>query len=120
MTLNVRERDLVIKKYKEIFHITHSKLRGSNDKPLINLSNDNIIRANIIYVIEKLKDTAATFRTEVKKAVITVPAYFNDSQRQATKDAAISPVFILKIINEPPLLLDVVYLKVEPKTCSNF
>merc|ERR1712173_355950 len=51
----------------------------------------------------KMKETAETYLgTEVKNAVVTVPAYFNDSQRQATKDAGvIAGLNIMRIINEP-------------------
>eukprot|EP00095_Tigriopus_kingsejongensis_P010062 snap_masked-scaffold99_size374999-processed-gene-2.17 protein:Tk10062 transcript:snap_masked-scaffold99_size374999-processed-gene-2.17-mRNA-1 annotation:"inducible heat shock protein 70" len=54
-------------------------------------------------VLTKMKETAQAYLgTEVKDAVITVPAYFNDSQRQATKDAgAIAGLNVLRIINEP-------------------
>ena len=54
-------------------------------------------------ILSKLKQTAESYLGEdVKKAVITVPAYFNDSQRQATKDAgAIAGLEVLRIINEP-------------------
>lgn len=54
-------------------------------------------------VLTKMKETAEAFLgTPVKDAVITVPAYFNDSQRQATKDAGlISGLNVLRIINEP-------------------
>jgi len=54
-------------------------------------------------VLQKMKDIAQAYLgTEVKNAVITVPAYFNDSQRQATKDAGvISGLNVLRIINEP-------------------
>lgn len=54
-------------------------------------------------VLVKMKETAEAFLGEkVSKAVITVPAYFNDSQRQATKDAgAIAGLEVLRIINEP-------------------
>ncbi|WAR58336.1 hypothetical protein PtB15_5B570 [Puccinia triticina] len=54
-------------------------------------------------VLAKLKETAETkLGKEVKKAVITVPAYFNDSQRLSTKDAgAIAGLDVLRIINEP-------------------
>ncbi|KAJ7171056.1 heat shock cognate 70 [Mycena filopes] len=54
-------------------------------------------------VLLKMKETAETYLgTTIKNAVITVPAYFNDSQRQATKDAgAISGMNVLRIINEP-------------------
>ena len=54
-------------------------------------------------VLTKMKETAEAYLSKtVTKAVITVPAYFNDSQRQATKDAgAISGMNVLRIINEP-------------------
>lgn len=54
-------------------------------------------------VLNKMKETAEAFLgTTISNAVITVPAYFNDSQRQATKDAgAISGLNVLRIINEP-------------------
>lgn len=54
-------------------------------------------------VLQKMKETAEAYLGEkVTKAVITVPAYFNDSQRQATKDAGlISGLEVLRIINEP-------------------
>ncbi|MDD5727777.1 MAG: molecular chaperone DnaK [Victivallales bacterium] len=54
-------------------------------------------------ILQKLKaDAEAYFGEEVKQAVITVPAYFNDSQRQATKDAGkIAGLEVLRIINEP-------------------
>ncbi len=55
------------------------------------------------FVLQKLKQTAENYLGhEVKDAVITVPAYFNDSQRQATKDAGrIAGLNVLRIINEP-------------------
>merc|ERR1711896_58431 len=54
-------------------------------------------------VLTKMKETAAAFvGKEIKDVVVTVPAYFNDSQRQATKDAgAIAGLNVLRIINEP-------------------
>ena len=54
-------------------------------------------------VLQKLKQTASDYLgKEVKDAIVTVPAYFNDSQRQATKDAGtISGLNVLRIINEP-------------------
>lgn len=54
-------------------------------------------------ILQKLKtDAEAYLGTEVKQAVITVPAYFNDSQRQATKDAGkIAGLEVLRIVNEP-------------------
>ncbi len=55
------------------------------------------------YTLQKMKETAEAFLGEkVEKAVITVPAYFNDAQRQATKDAGrIAGLEVLRIINEP-------------------
>jgi molecular chaperone DnaK len=55
------------------------------------------------FVLMKMKETAENYLgTQVKNAVITVPAYFNDSQRQATKDAGqISGLNVLRVINEP-------------------
>lgn len=54
-------------------------------------------------ILTKMKETAESFLgTEVKDAVVTVPAYFNDSQRQATKDAGlIAGLNVMRIINEP-------------------
>jgi len=54
-------------------------------------------------VLIKMKETAEAYLgTTIKNAVITVPAYFNDAQRQSTKDAgAISGLNVLRIINEP-------------------
>jgi len=55
------------------------------------------------YILQKMKETAENFLGEtVTQAVITVPAYFNDAQRQATKDAGkIAGLEVLRIINEP-------------------
>merc|ERR1712062_751402 len=55
------------------------------------------------YVLSKMKETAEGYLgTNVKNAVVTVPAYFNDSQHQATKDAGqISGLNVLRVINEP-------------------
>nr|CAI5861294.1 unnamed protein product [Callosobruchus analis] len=55
------------------------------------------------FILVKMKETAEAYlNTKVKNAVITVPAYFNDSQRQATKDAGqIAGLNVLRVINEP-------------------
>ncbi|MFI5019507.1 MAG: Hsp70 family protein, partial [Dongiales bacterium] len=55
------------------------------------------------FILQKMKETAESYLGEkVTQAVITVPAYFNDSQRQATKDAGrIAGLEVLRIINEP-------------------
>ena len=54
-------------------------------------------------ILVKMKEIAESFMgQDIKNAVITVPAYFNDSQRQATKDAGvIAGLNVLRIINEP-------------------
>jgi heat shock protein 1/8 len=86
------------------FKVTPDK----NDKPLINVEykgEEKQYYAEQIsaMVLTKMKETAETFLGEVvTNAVVTVPAYFNDSQRQATKDAgAIAGLNVLRIINEP-------------------
>ena len=55
------------------------------------------------FILQKMKETAESFLSEtITQAVITVPAYFNDAQRQATKDAGkIAGLEVLRIINEP-------------------
>jgi len=80
----------------------------ANNKPLINVkykNEDKQFHPEEIsaMVIQRLKETTESFLGHpLKKVVITVPAYFNDSQRQATKDAgAIAGLEVLRIINEP-------------------
>jgi L1 cell adhesion molecule like protein len=89
-------------------HWPFKVVAGPNDKPLIEATfkgekkrfSPEEISA---MVLTKMKETAEAFLgTEVKNAVVTVPAYFNDGQRQATKDAgAIAGLNVLRIINEP-------------------
>ena len=95
-----------VKKDKELlsYKITPDK----NDKPMIEVSHNAETKqfsAEEVssMILTKMKDIGEAFLGKpVKDAVVTVPAYFNDSQRQATKDAgAIAGLNILRIINEP-------------------
>jgi len=81
---------------------------GPGDKPMIRVeykgeSKEFSSEEISSMVLVKMKETAEAFLgKEIKNAVVTVPAYFNDSQRQATKDAGvISGLNVLRIINEP-------------------
>ncbi|EMS65159.1 Heat shock cognate 70 kDa protein [Triticum urartu] len=81
---------------------------GPADKPMIGVQyrgEDKQFSAEEIssMVLNKMKETAEAYLgTTIKNAVVTVPAYFNDSQRQATKDAGvISGLNVMRIINEP-------------------
>merc|ERR1711871_1656069 len=81
---------------------------GSGDKPMIQVNfggEDKKFHPEEIssMILTKMKETAEAYLgTKVNDAVVTVPAYFNDSQRQATKDAgAIAGLNVLHIINEP-------------------
>ena len=58
---------------------------------------------SLLFILQKMKETAESYTGEtITQAVITVPAYFNDAQRQATKDAGkIAGLEVLRIINEP-------------------
>ena len=71
------------------------------------------------FVLQKMKETAEKYLgQEVTKAVITVPAYFNDAQRQATKDAGkIAGLEVLRIINEPTAAVSYTHLTL-PTICS--
>lgn len=85
-------------------------IADANDKPLIEISTAGSDEKKTFHaeeiaamVLTKMKETAEAYLGHsVTKAVITVPAYFNDSQRQATKDAGvIAGLEVLRIINEP-------------------
>ena len=82
--------------------------QASGDKPIINVTHKNESKdfspeQISSMVLTKMKSTAEAYLgTTIKDAVITVPAYFNDSQRQATKDAGlIAGLNVLRVINEP-------------------
>jgi L1 cell adhesion molecule like protein len=92
----------------DLKHLTYNVSNGKDGRPLIKVNTKDGAKefhAEEIssMVLTKMKETAESFLgKEVKKAVITVPAYFNDAQRQATKDAGtIAGLEVLRIINEP-------------------
>jgi heat shock protein 1/8 len=104
---------LIGRKYSEqtvqsdIKNFTYSVI-NENDKPVISLCYKNETKTFkpeeiSAMILLKMKETAEKYIGDtVTDAVITVPAYFNDSQRQATKDAgAIAGLNVLRIINEP-------------------
>ncbi|MFD1510082.1 molecular chaperone DnaK [Lacimonas salitolerans] len=77
---------------------------GGNGDAWVEVKNENYSPSQIsAFILGKMKETAESYLGEdVTQAVITVPAYFNDAQRQATKDAGkIAGLEVLRIINEP-------------------
>jgi len=89
---------------KEISEMPYKIIKGKNGEVKISAQNKEYAPPQIsAIVLQKLKQTAEEYLGEkVTDAVITVPAYFNDSQRQATKDAgAIAGLNVRRIINEP-------------------
>jgi molecular chaperone DnaK len=84
--------------------VPYSIVRGDNGDAWVEVRNEKYSPSQIsAFVLGKMKETAEAYLGEpVTQAVITVPAYFNDSQRQATKDAGrIAGLEVLRIINEP-------------------
>ena len=89
---------------KEAKKMPYKVTKGKNDNIFINVNDKNYIPQEIsAIVLQNLKKTAEEYLGEkVTQAVITVPAYFNDSQRNATKEAGeIAGLEVLRIINEP-------------------
>jgi molecular chaperone DnaK len=85
-------------------HLPYKIVKGEKDAAYVQLGKEVRSPAEISsWILQKMKQTAEDYLGEkVTDAVITVPAYFNDSQRQATKDAgAIAGLNVLRIINEP-------------------
>ena len=84
--------------------VPYEVIGGRNDAATVNIQGREYSPPEIsAMILQKMKQTAEDYLgTKVEKAVITVPAYFNDSQRQATKDAGrIAGLEVLRIINEP-------------------
>ncbi len=89
---------------KEIPRMTYKVIKGDNGTPRVSIDDRNYSAQEISAIIlQKMKKTAEDFLgTTVDEAVITVPAYFNDAQRQATKEAGeIAGLKVKRIINEP-------------------
>ncbi len=89
---------------KEIARVPYKVARGENNTPRVDINGRLYSPQEISAIIlQKMKKTAEDYlRQEVTEAVITVPAYFSDSQRQATKEAGkIAGLDVKRIINEP-------------------
>ena len=89
---------------KEIARVPYAVEKGDNNTPRVNIDGRMYTPQEIsAMILQKMKKTAEDYLgTEVKEAVITVPAYFNDAQRQATKEAGeIAGLNVRRIINEP-------------------
>ena len=88
----------------EIARVPYTIVKGDNDTPRVKI-DDRLYTPQEIsaMILQKMKQTAEDYLGhEVKEAVITVPAYFNDAQRQATKEAGeIAGLTVRRIINEP-------------------
>ncbi|NBX86797.1 MAG: molecular chaperone DnaK [Proteobacteria bacterium] len=94
--------DAMVKKAKE--HSPFKIVKGDNGDAWVEVSGKKVSPSELsAMVLQKMKDTAEAFLGEkVTQAVITVPAYFNDAQRQATKDAGkIAGLDVLRLVNEP-------------------
>lgn len=88
----------------EISRVPYKVSAGSNDLVSVDVQGKTHTPPEIsAMILQKMKQTAEDYLgSKVTKAVVTVPAYFNDSQRQATKDAGkIAGLDVLRIINEP-------------------
>ena len=89
---------------KEIGRVPYKVVKGDNNTPRVEIDDRKYTPQEIsAMILQKMKKTAEDFLGhEVTEAVITVPAYFNDAQRQATKEAGeIAGLTVKRIINEP-------------------
>ncbi len=97
-----RWNDPMVEKDKKL--VPYSIVKADNGDAWVEARGQKYAPSQIsAYILQKMKETAERYLGEtVTQAVITVPAYFNDSQRQATKDAGkIAGLEVLRIINEP-------------------
>ncbi len=97
-----RHDDPATRKDQEL--VPYKIIKAKNGDAWVRAKGDDYSPSEIsAFILQKMKETAEAFLgSDVTQAVITVPAYFNDSQRQATKDAGkIAGLEVLRIINEP-------------------
>ncbi len=89
---------------KEVNRVPYNVLKGDNDTPRVDIDGRLYTPQELsAMILQKMKKTAEDYLgQDVSRAVITVPAYFNDAQRQATKEAGeIAGLTVERIINEP-------------------
>jgi len=89
---------------KDLKNLPYNVINGGNGDAWVEAQGEKYSPSQIsAFTLQKMKETAESYLgEEVTQAVITVPAYFNDAQRQATKDAGkIAGLEVLRIINEP-------------------
>ena len=89
---------------QDIERVPYEVIKGDNNTPRVKIEDRNYTPQELsAMILQKMKSTAKDFLgTDITEAVITVPAYFNDSQRQATKEAGeIAGLKVRRIINEP-------------------
>ena len=97
-----RTTDAEVEKDKKL--VPYSIVDGGNGDAWVEIRGEKYSPSQVsAFILQKMKETAESYLGEdVTQAVITVPAYFNDAQRQATKDAGkIAGLEVLRIINEP-------------------